>query len=123
MKRVLVVDDDPSVQYALSFLLKVGGFEAVPAKSGMEALRIQRERKADVALIDMFMPEMDGIQLMRSFNREFPGTPLIAMSGGHPTSNSLLSVAQKIGAVNALEKPFDTSLLLRALREAIPQET
>jgi CheY-like chemotaxis protein len=120
MPRILVVDDDPNLRAAIRRMLEPEGFEVEEASDGWDALRAFRARPADLVLCDVFMPEMDGLDVLRELAREFSGARVVAMSGGgfRGTMN-LLPVAQHLGAAAVLYKPFERAELLTVVRQAL----
>jgi len=118
--RVLVVDDNADARLTLQLLLEAEGYRVETAANGREALRVQRERPSQILVTDLFMPEADGLETMQRFRAEFPGVPVIVMSGGG-TKQGLktdhLTVARELGA-RTLRKPFSGEELLDALRSA-----
>ncbi len=100
MSLILVVDDHYPMRIALEELLKQMGHEVVGAANGKEALVLQRQRSAHVLLTDIFMPEMDGFEVIQKFREQFPTVNVIAMTGGMPRNpgGPYLDIAQKFGA-------------------------
>src|SRR5690606_2061828 len=91
------------------------------AVHGDEALALLRERRADIVVIDLFMPERDGLETIDALRREFPGIGVIAISGDRQTSggtSQYLAVAKVAGADHTLRKPFTAEALLGAVRAA-----
>src|SRR5205823_3446533 len=80
--RVLLVEDDDMVRQSLSLLPEDAGFWVAGATDGKEAVRSYRRTPADVILCDLFMPQRDGLEVIRELRREFPGVRIVAMSGG-----------------------------------------
>jgi CheY-like chemotaxis protein len=104
---ILVVDDDPGVRRALEHVLVKGGHQVVLAADGGQGLRIWRERGADLVLLDIHMPDTDGIEVLVQLRGVAPRLPVIVMSGGDQTRDlDLLGDAQLLGASAVLRKPF-----------------
>jgi CheY-like chemotaxis protein len=120
MSLILVVDDHYPMRVALEELLKQMGHEVVGAKDGKEALVLQRQHSADVLLTDIFMPEMDGYEVIQKFKEQFPAVPVIAMTGGMPRQREgpFLEIAQKFGARWVLPKPFTAVQFVETIRAA-----
>jgi CheY-like chemotaxis protein len=121
MPRILIVDDDPILRTAIGLMLEGTNFEIEEAADGRSALRILRARPADLILCDVFMPEKDGLEVLREVPREFAGIKVVAMSGGgafHGTVN-LLPLAACLGAAGVLHKPFEQAELLKVIRQAL----
>jgi CheY-like chemotaxis protein len=116
MCRVLVVDDEPDLRDLLVCMLREQGHTVQEAGQGLEALRLQREGPADVVLVDLIMPDMEGLETIQALRKESPATKLIAMTGGgrNGTTN-FLAAALKLGASHALTKPFTKQALFDAI--------
>jgi CheY-like chemotaxis protein len=115
--RVLVVDDNADMRLAAKLLLETEGYVVELAKNGGEALRIQRERPAQILITDLFMPDVDGLETVQRFRAEYPDMPIIVISGGGsklPAKADHLSVARELGVLT-LRKPFPPQALLQAL--------
>jgi CheY-like chemotaxis protein len=120
MARVLLVDDDVVVRETLGRVLATIGHEAIQAADGNEGLRLLREHGAEAAIVDLFMPHRDGIEIILEIRRFGPSLPIIAISGGALSRQlDMLDQAKKLGAVGGLEKPFTRDELLVALELAL----
>jgi CheY-like chemotaxis protein len=118
--RVLVVDDENGVRSLVLFALRHAGFEAVGAADGREALRLFRERPAAVVVCDLFMPEVNGLQLIPDLLAEFGPVPVVAISGGGFDGHlDVLAVAERLGARSAIRKPFGPAAVVSAVRAAL----
>src|SRR5260370_40209335 len=80
--RILVVDDSAVARIALRGMLETVGFTVVEAGNGIEGLQAFRCNGADVVLCDLFMPDCDGLQMIREVRRADPAVKIIAISGG-----------------------------------------
>ncbi|HEV8229115.1 MAG TPA: response regulator [Candidatus Limnocylindria bacterium] len=112
-KRVLVVDDDPSIRDILSAALEDDGYEVVPASNGADALDVVDRWKPDVIVLDLMMPVMDGWTFARRL-RERDDIPIIVISA----ANDLARHALDVGARDVLPKPFDLDKLLPSVARA-----
>lgn len=116
--RVLVVDDNADMRLMARLLLEAEGYVVEVAKNGGEALRIQREHPSQILVTDLFMPDVDGLETVQRFRADYPGMPIIVISGGSsklPAKADHLAVARELG-VHTLRKPFSAQELLDALR-------
>ena len=114
--RVLVADDNADARLTVKLLLEIEGYVVELAANGREALRIQRERPAQILITDLYMPEVDGLETAQRFRADYPGMPIIVISGGGSKQGSdHLAVARELG-VRTLRKPFAPQELLDALR-------
>jgi CheY-like chemotaxis protein len=116
--RVLVVEDDEAVRDSLCAYLETLGYGVTCAADAKTALEEIRRSPPAVAVIDLTMPGMDGIELMGELPSWEAGFPIIAISGGHPR---LLEMARNLGAVEAFAKPFDTDVFAIAVARCAAQ--
>lgn len=120
---VLVVDDDPDIRVGICEILTEEGYRCSQASDGNMALRQLDQRPADVVVIDMLMPERDGVETIQAIKNRWPQTRIIAMSGGGSAMGSdyLLQIGSGVGAQVTIEKPFHTAafveLVAKILRE------
>jgi DNA-binding NtrC family response regulator len=115
MKLILLVDDDPHLLKALErqLSLRVLDWEVTTVRNGIEALRLLGAKTFDLIVTDIFMPDQDGIGVIREMRRLKLPTRIIGMTGGGRVINvDILSVASKLGASAVLEKPFPIELLI-----------
>ena len=110
MPRILVVDDDTTLRGVLQRALERKGHEVRLATTGLEGARMWREGAADLVVLDVHMPEMDGIELLVQIRTLDPTVPILMISGGSQTQRyDLLRDARLLGATAELRKPFSLS--------------
>ena len=120
MTRVLVVDDDDDVRAALRKTLLTAGFEVEEAADGAAAIGLHQANPADVLIVDIYMPGMDGIEAMVRLMVEHPGVKIVAISGGgFRDQEDVLKTAARLGAVRTIRKPFTPAEVVTAVREAL----
>ena len=120
MARVLVVDDEELVRTMLREVLERAGYEVIDAPDGKVAARLYREKPADLLIVDILMPEKDGLETIIDLCGEFPDVKIIAVSGGGVTGRlDLLPAAEHLGAVRTFKKPFKMRELLAAIEEIL----
>jgi DNA-binding NtrC family response regulator len=118
--RILVVDDNAGLADVVRRVLERSGHEVRVATTGLEGARRHREQAADLAIVDIHMPEMDGLELLVQFRAIAPGMPVIVMSGGVQTGGlNLLGDARLLGAFATLAKPFSVDELLGVVGRAL----
>jgi CheY-like chemotaxis protein len=123
MATILVIDDEPSVRRSLRRTLEVEGYAVLEAGDGKEALTALRAGSVDLIITDVFMPEMDGIEFLIEHLEQSSEIPVIAVSGGgRISSDSVLTDAGLIGAVETLAKPLSVDGVLRAVRRVLSTE-
>jgi DNA-binding NtrC family response regulator len=116
--RVLVVDDDPIVLASCKRILEVNGLAVVTAASVQDAIVEIVSQEFGLIIVDLTMPERDGLQLVQKVRSERKPIPTIAMSG-HPTSETIHSSLAS-GAYVFLPKPFTPEEFLAAVQVAVP---
>jgi DNA-binding NtrC family response regulator len=120
MARILVVDDEEGIRDGIRRALKPLGHEVILADDGLEATRVIREVGADLALVDIHMPKMDGIELLITFQAAAPAMPVIVMSGGGRSRQlDMLPDARLLGAIGILAKPFTLDELQKVVNLAL----
>ena len=115
--RILVVDDEPNELRALTIGLKLEGFHVVGVPGGKEAIAMLKKREFAVALIDLMMPQMNGIQLAREIRNVSPSTKTVLMSAYTLSSSQLNKI--DIGVVGFVTKPFEFDELVSFLKHCI----
>ena len=120
MSRILVIDDDKFVRTSIRAVLEGAGHEVSDASDAETGLGMQRDNPFDIAIVDLIMPNKEGLETIRELKRDFPGLPIIAISGGGDiVRKNYFQAAELFGASMTLEKPFDGGDLLAALENAV----
>jgi DNA-binding response OmpR family regulator len=120
MARVLIIDDDDNVRHLLRYILEREGYEVGDAQDGREGIRQHRSASADLLIIDLFMPEQEGLETIRELRRDDPAVKIIAISGrGRMGAANFLHVAERFGASRTFEKPFEVQEVLDTVRELL----
>ena len=113
---ILVVDDDPTVRRAVRLALE-GEFDTVEADRGYEALRRVRAARFDAMLLDVLLPDLDGLEVLRQVRRGDAAPPVVVVTGVTVLRTAV--EAMKLGAVDYVSKPFAVDELLAAVRRAV----
>lgn len=120
MTKILLVDDDDHFAKALRAALMHFGYEVARARNGKEALILYDPLTIQLVLTDLFMPDMDGMELIMKLEQLNPGVRIIAMSGGGMGRPGVhLPMAERLGAVKTLIKPFSMETMRVAVRECL----
>ncbi len=120
MASILLIDDDPEILRVLRKVLEGAGHEVTEVPDGKTALRWHAGAPKDLVITDIYMPEMDGIELIIRVREAFPETPIIAMSGGgYLARDRVLGAASMLGADAVLEKPFTVEEAVEAVRKVL----
>ena len=107
MAKIMVVDDDTLVRTALSYALEDAGHQVVQAGDGIEGLAALNRESFDAVVLDVLMPERDGIETIREIRKKWPALPVLAISGGDKTGwSDFLRMASALGADDTMAKPF-----------------
>lgn len=116
MPSVLVVDDDDQVRQLIRETLEQAGYGVQEARGGKEGLERYRVKPTDLVIMDILMPDQDGLESIMTLRREFPTSRVIAITGGSDMIGILnfLDVAKMLGARRTLQKPFEMKTLLDA---------
>jgi len=119
-KMILIVDDDESIVQSITGVLKDEGFQVATAQSGEEAIETIQRENPDVALIDIWLPGMDGIDVLRRLKGMVPECQVIMISGHATISTAMAAV--KLGAFDFIEKPISLDVLLMTIHRALDHQ-
>jgi DNA-binding NtrC family response regulator len=115
--RILVVDDEPNIRELLEEILSEEGYEVTTAGDAAHARAALREQSYDLTLLDIWMPDTDGISLLKEWSQNGPLGPVVMMSG-HGTVDTAVE-ATRLGALDFIEKPVSLTKLLRTVQKAL----
>ena len=118
MPSILVVDDEGQIRQLIRETLEQADYHVTEACDGKEALRQYRLAPVDLVIMDILMPEQDGLETIATLRREFQNVKVIAITGGSDMIGILnfLDVAKMLGAHSALQKPFEMKTLLETVQ-------
>jgi DNA-binding response OmpR family regulator len=121
MPTVLVVDNDIATLQQAEGALRGAGHKVEMATSARAALRVLSAADIDAVLLEVILPEMEGVETIIELQRQWPQRPIVAMSGGGNviTSDHALQLAKAVGASATLKKPFTARELLAAVEGAL----
>jgi two-component system, chemotaxis family, chemotaxis protein CheY len=121
MPSVLVVDDEDQIRQLIRETLEQAGYDVQEASDGKQGLERYRAKPADLVIMDILMPDQDGLESIMTLRREFPTSRVIAITGGSDMIGILnfLDVAKMLGARRTLQKPFDMQTLLDAAQSEL----
>ena len=119
--RVVVVDDDNGVRAFVKRVLERAGHSVEECHDGATLVSRVEAVAPDVIVTDLFMPDVDGYQVLRQLAATRPELPVVVISGGHASmGDQHMKVAQLLNATRVLPKPFSAAALLNAVTEAAP---
>ena len=123
MAHIVVIDDQEAMRKVLQQALHAEGHRVSLAPDGRTGLQLLQEHQPEVLMTDLFMPQVDGIEIIHTVRKQFPTLKIIAMSGGGRWKlGKALSDAKLLGAHQVLAKPFTLQDLQAALRAVLPEE-
>ena len=117
MTRILVVDDDQTTRHVLRKVLTSAGFNATVAKDGVEALKALRTQRFDVLLLDVWMPRMNGLDLLAQIRNRKSKPRVVVMTSDDAPETLLKAVREQ--AFKYVHKPVEASALLQTVREVL----
>jgi len=127
MPRILVIDDDRLVREGVQIMLRSGGYDVSVAADGKSGIAAMQAGQFDLAIVDVFMPDMDGLTVIQAIRQLNPSIPLIAASGfmfgkACPPMPGFAAMADEAGATFTLYKPFRPREVLDAVERALAIE-
>ncbi len=114
---ILVVDDEPDIRELIKDILEDENYHVRIAADGQEAQQVFSEEQPDLILLDIWMPDIDGISLLKEFKQQNKSVTIVMMSG-HGTIETAVE-ATRLGASDFIEKPLSTAKLLRGVEQAL----
>jgi DNA-binding NtrC family response regulator len=118
MASILVVDDEMGIRELLNEILTDEGHTVYAAESAVQARTIREQMRPDLVLLDIWMPDVDGITLLKEWSKTGQLTMPVVMMSGHATIDTAVE-ATRIGALNFLEKPIALQKLLKTVSKAL----
>ncbi len=115
-KRILVVDDEKNIRFTVVHALRTSSFQVDAAASGVEGLDLFRRNSYDLLLIDLRMPGMTGLEMLREIRRTSPAFPPAVIVTAYGVPQQLLEAAS-LGAIDCIRKPFSIQVIRAMVRE------
>ena len=109
MKKILIVDDETGIVEEVKAYFEEVGYRVETADSGKDGLRILRRMKPDLVILDIKLPDMNGLEILRASKESMPQTKVIVMTGY--VDQNLIDEAERLGRDAFLPKPFDLAHL------------
>lgn len=120
-RKVLVVDDERGARMALEVPLRLSGYEVAAATCGREAIALGRGKKFDVVLTDIYMPDINGLEVVREFRQSSPDTKIIAVTAQGSLEIAMQAIEE--GAFDFIAKPFNIDEVLALVGRAAQHAT
>lgn len=121
-QRILVVDDDPEHCAYMAEILSRRGYRSAMVLNGRDAVRRLEQTRFDAVVTDVYMPDLDGIELVRELRQRWPELQIIVVTGAsdrHQVPNGVFNFLKFLGISSILAKPFEPRMLAEAVRTAL----
>jgi DNA-binding response OmpR family regulator len=117
--KVLIVDDDPGIRMLLSKFLQREGFETIMAQNGLEGVETAKKLQPDLIIMDVVMPQMDGLTAARliKFYKPLSEVPILFLTA--KDADKEIELAQEVRAEVYITKPFDVRQVIDVVRETL----
>ena len=116
-ERILVIEDDPSILRGLDLNLAMEGYKVRTASDGEEGLRIARTERPDLLIVDIMLPRLGGLELIRELRKEDPDMPILILSAKGQEADKVAGLA--LGADDYVVKPFGLKELIARIDAAL----
>ena len=120
MNKILVIDDEAIVRTSCERTLVPEGYDVRLASSGREGIEILGREAFSLVLLDLKMPDMDGIEVLNKIKTTWPGTKVVMITGYSTVDTAVQAL--RLGAYNFIEKPFTPDTLLKAVTEVFEKK-
>lgn len=119
-KTILTVDDSTSIRQMVGFTLKQAGYTVLEAEDGVKGLEVAKGNKVDLVITDLNMPNMNGMELIRSLRQEaaYKFTPILMLTTESDDSKKM--EGKQSGATGWIVKPFNPDQLLKVISKVLP---
>lgn len=118
--KILVIDDEDIVLRSCQRILIPEGYDVDISKNGMEGLKLLKDKAFDLVLVDIKMPEMDGMEVLKQIKKKWSDTQVIIITGYSSLEDAIFAI--KLGAYDYIEKPFTPDGLISAVKKAFHEE-
>ncbi len=115
MRKILVIDDEAIVRVSCERTLVPEGYEVTVVSSGHEGITAMEQEPFNLVLLDLKMPDMDGIEVLNKIKTSWPETKVVMVTGYSTVDTAVQAL--RLGAYNFIEKPFTPDTLLTAVKE------
>lgn len=120
MSKILIIDDEPGIRTVLSDIIRDENHQVLTAGDGFEGLTILKEKAVDLVILDVWLPNMGGIDVLKEIKKEYPSIEVIMISGHANIDIAVKAV--KLGAYDFLEKPLSLDKIINLIKNALKLE-
>ncbi|MCK5153220.1 MAG: sigma-54-dependent Fis family transcriptional regulator [Spirochaetales bacterium] len=120
MSKILIIDDEPGIRTVLSDIIRDEHHQVLTAGDGFEGLAILKEESVDLVILDVWLPNMGGIDVLKEIKKEYPNIEVIMISGHANIDIAVKAV--KLGAYDFLEKPLSLDKIINLIKNALKLE-
>lgn len=118
--NILIIDDEENINKIMSDIIKDEGYNAYTARNWKGASEILHKTGIDIVFLDVWLPQVGGIEILKIIRKKYPGTEVIMISG-HGTVDTAVQ-SMKLGAYDFIEKPLASDRVLTVLKHAIERQ-
>jgi len=117
MTKILIVDDEKDIVETLSFMLNAKGYEIISAYDGEEGLKLAKEEKPDLIILDVMMPKINGYKICRllKYDAKYKNIPIVMVTARSQDNDKL--IGEETGADEYITKPFEFSDILEVINK------
>ena len=120
MARILLIDDHELARYTMHVILESAGHDVVQAENGREGIELHEAQSFDLVVTDMIMPDVEGVETIKTLLEQDPTQKIVAVSGGGRAGHvDYLETASTSGAQRTLQKPFSENELLECVTSCL----
>ena len=120
MTNLLLIEDNDQVRDIIHQCLETEPYVIHKSNSGLGGLALYQQKAIDIVLLDLFLPDKDGLEIIKAIRKMNPRAKIIAMSGGFQKGEiDILGIAKRLGAATTLSKPFSMEELLAVVKHLV----
>ncbi|MEA1911854.1 MAG: sigma-54 dependent transcriptional regulator, partial [Spirochaetota bacterium] len=120
MSKILIIDDEPGIRTVLSDIIRDENHQVLTGGDGFEGLEILKKETVDLVILDVWLPNMGGIDVLKEIKKEYPNIEVIMISGHANIDIAVKAV--KLGAFDFLEKPLSLDKIINLIKNALKME-
>lgn len=120
MSRILLIEDDSQIRELLRETLEQEGHDVVACGNGFDGIKHFKQSKVDLVVLDVFLPDKDGFEMLTELKEHHENVNILAISGGFDQGTvNVLNIAERLGARRTLAKPFELKKFLNVVNQLL----